>query len=237
MGRIDQERSNKDRRISWNTSFVENVVQFYSHNEITVPHCLASGDSCPVSCWKVFFCTHSLSCSSIQHITPTMSSVWYARLMNKDPEPPTSEYPTTQFNNSTSPLAMLGNLHNQQQQQQPPQPPQQAGQQGQPMLQQQPMQQQQQQQPGVGQQNGPMPPPPPLNGQDQQLSNILYFLQSEWRRYERDRNEWEVERAELRVYVSHHTRTHYPTHISLVAGRFIGRGTSFIWECKTWPYA
>jgi striatin 1/3/4 len=52
-----------------------------------------------------------------------------------------------------------------------------------------------------------MPPPPPLNGQDQQLSNILHFLQSEWRRYERDRNEWEVERAELRVRASPYMNT------------------------------
>jgi striatin 1/3/4 len=31
------------------------------------------------------------------------------------------------------------------------------------------------------------------------LAGILHFLQSEWRRYERDRNEWEIERAEMRV--------------------------------------
>jgi striatin 1/3/4 len=42
-------------------------------------------------------------------------------------------------------------------------------------------------------------PPPPLNGQDFTLSNVLHFLQSEWRKYERDRNEWEIERAEMRV--------------------------------------
>ena len=54
----------------------------------------------------------------------------------------------------------------------------------------------QQQQP----QNGPTDvPPPPLNGQDFTLSNVLHFLQSEWRKYERDRNEWEIERAEMRV--------------------------------------
>lgn len=34
------------------------------------------------------------------------------------------------------------------------------------------------------------------------LAGILHFLQSEWRRYERDRNEWEIERAEMRVSVS-----------------------------------
>jgi striatin 1/3/4 len=48
-------------------------------------------------------------------------------------------------------------------------------------------------------QGGPDVPPPPLNGQDFTLSNVLHFLQSEWRKYERDRNEWEIERAEMRV--------------------------------------
>lgn len=31
------------------------------------------------------------------------------------------------------------------------------------------------------------------------LAGILHYLQSEWRRYEKDRNEWEIERAEMRV--------------------------------------
>jgi striatin 1/3/4 len=31
------------------------------------------------------------------------------------------------------------------------------------------------------------------------LASVLHFLQSEWRRWERDRNEWEIERAEMRV--------------------------------------
>lgn len=34
------------------------------------------------------------------------------------------------------------------------------------------------------------------------LSGVLHFLQSEWRRYERDRNSWAIERAELRVGLS-----------------------------------
>ena len=55
----------------------------------------------------------------------------------------------------------------------------------------------QQQQP-QGQSQG-IPPPPPQNGQDFNLSNVLHFLQTEWRHYERDRNEWEIERAEMRV--------------------------------------
>lgn len=34
------------------------------------------------------------------------------------------------------------------------------------------------------------------------LSGILHFLQSEWRRFERERNEWEIERAEMRARVA-----------------------------------
>ena len=61
------------------------------------------------------------------------------------------------------------------------------------------LQQQQQQQQQQGQQNNNIPPPPPQNGQDFTLSSVLHFLQTEWRKYERDRNEWEIERAEMRV--------------------------------------
>ncbi|KAJ3574558.1 hypothetical protein NP233_g1691 [Leucocoprinus birnbaumii] len=45
-------------------------------------------------------------------------------------------------------------------------------------------------------------PRPPQNGQDVTLSSVLHFLQSEWRRYERDRNEWEIERAEMRARIA-----------------------------------
>lgn len=38
---------------------------------------------------------------------------------------------------------------------------------------------------------------PPMN-----LASVLHYLQSEWRRWERDRNEWEIERAEMRVSLS-----------------------------------
>lgn len=58
------------------------------------------------------------------------------------------------------------------------------------------------QQLGPQQQQGPQPseiPLPPQSGQDFTLSSVLHFLQTEWRRYERDRNEWEIERAEMRV--------------------------------------
>jgi striatin 1/3/4 len=60
----------------------------------------------------------------------------------------------------------------------------------------------QNQQLGPQQQQGPQPseiPAPPQSGQDFTLSSVLHFLQTEWRRYERDRNEWEIERAEMRV--------------------------------------
>ncbi|KAF8964117.1 WD40-repeat-containing domain protein [Flammula alnicola] len=60
-------------------------------------------------------------------------------------------------------------------------------------------QQNQQHQPG---QQGTIPPPPPQNGQDFTLSSVLHYLQTEWRRYERDRNEWEIERAEMRARIA-----------------------------------
>ncbi|KAF8644144.1 hypothetical protein AX16_008671 [Volvariella volvacea WC 439] len=69
-------------------------------------------------------------------------------------------------------------------------------------LQQQPQQQQSQQQPQPQPQQNSIPPPPPQNGQDFTLSSVLHFLQTEWRRYERDRNEWEIERAEMRARIA-----------------------------------
>ncbi|PCH38704.1 WD40 repeat-like protein [Wolfiporia cocos MD-104 SS10] len=69
-----------------------------------------------------------------------------------------------------------------------------------------PLQNQPQQQPQPPQQQqGPQQseiPPPPQSGQDFTLSNVLHFLQTEWRRYERDRNEWEIERAEMRARIA-----------------------------------
>ncbi|KAL0578241.1 1,2-dihydroxy-3-keto-5-methylthiopentene dioxygenase [Marasmius crinis-equi] len=62
--------------------------------------------------------------------------------------------------------------------------------------------QQPQQNPQNPQQPQSIPPPPPSNGQDYTLSNVLHFLQTEWRRYERDRNEWEIERAEMRARIA-----------------------------------
>jgi hypothetical protein len=33
------------------------------------------------------------------------------------------------------------------------------------------------------------------------LPGVLHFLQQEWRRFERERNEWEIEKAEYKVSV------------------------------------
>jgi hypothetical protein len=43
---------------------------------------------------------------------------------------------------------------------------------------------------------------PPMN-----LASVLHYLQSEWRRWERDRNEWEIERAEMRVRLTSRSYT------------------------------
>ncbi|TIA92534.1 hypothetical protein E3P99_00560 [Wallemia hederae] len=43
------------------------------------------------------------------------------------------------------------------------------------------------------------PPQQPSETTELSLANILHYLQSEWRRYDRDRNEWEIERAEMRA--------------------------------------
>ncbi|KAH8928180.1 WD40 repeat-like protein [Atractiella rhizophila] len=34
------------------------------------------------------------------------------------------------------------------------------------------------------------------------LGNVLHYLQAEWRKFERDRNEWEIERAEMRARIA-----------------------------------
>ncbi|WWC70438.1 uncharacterized protein I206_104389 [Kwoniella pini CBS 10737] len=38
--------------------------------------------------------------------------------------------------------------------------------------------------------------------QEMNLASVLHYLQSEWRRWERDRNEWEIERAEMRARIA-----------------------------------
>lgn len=71
--------------------------------------------------------------------------------------------------------------------------------------QQQPYHQQQHQQQGQPQhspqQAPPGPPAPPVTPPIT-LSATLHFLQSEHRRYARDRNEWEIERAEMRARIA-----------------------------------
>ncbi|KAJ7632250.1 WD40-repeat-containing domain protein [Roridomyces roridus] len=52
------------------------------------------------------------------------------------------------------------------------------------------------------QQPAQIPPPPFQSGQDWNLSSVLHYLQTEWRKYERDRNEWEIERAEMRARIA-----------------------------------
>ncbi|KAG9122143.1 hypothetical protein FRC07_001604 [Ceratobasidium sp. 392] len=61
---------------------------------------------------------------------------------------------------------------------------------------------QQGQQNQFGPQNGGGVGPPPPNGQDMSLASVLHYLQTEWRRYERERNEWEIERAEMRARIA-----------------------------------
>ena len=46
------------------------------------------------------------------------------------------------------------------------------------------------------------------------LASVLHYLQSEWRRWERDRNEWEIERAEMRV-----SRESYAVRRALMKGK------------------
>jgi striatin 1/3/4 len=113
--------------------------------------------------------------------------------------------------------------HQQQQQQMQQVQNQQGGQQqGQPVAQQQQQQQQPQQQLQAVDQNGnPIPVNPNQNsnagdGSSQggsqnppmNLASVLHYLQSEWRRWERDRNEWEIERAEMRVRSSDNSSSH-----------------------------
>ncbi|OSD02797.1 WD40 repeat-like protein [Trametes coccinea BRFM310] len=103
--------------------------------------------------------------------------------INSKPPPPQNS-----FQHNSIQIPMLGSLGG------PNKPP--PGQQ----------QQQQQQQPQAPQQQqGPQASEVqqiPQNGQDYTLSNVLHYLQTEWRRYERDRNEWEIERAEMRARIA-----------------------------------
>jgi striatin 1/3/4 len=69
----------------------------------------------------------------------------------------------------------------------------------QPTSQQQQQQQQQQSQPQAQTQHLPQAQEAVGGGGEMNLASVLHYLQSEWRRWERDRNEWEIERAEMRV--------------------------------------
>ena len=55
--------------------------------------------------------------------------------------------------------------------------------------------------PNMGGTNGGNDPNRP-EAPDYTLSGVLHCLQSEWRRYERDRNSWSIERAELRARIA-----------------------------------
>jgi striatin 1/3/4 len=59
-------------------------------------------------------------------------------------------------------------------------------------------------------QSDSIPMPPTL--QHYTFPGVLHYLQVEWRRFERDRNEWEIERSELKVLQLHKGE-----------GRFFGR--------------
>lgn len=107
----------------------------------------------------------------------------------------------------------------------------------QPNAQQQQIQSQQQNQPLQPGQQAPIPPPPPQNGQDFTLSSVLHYLQTEWRRYERDRNEWEIERAEMRVRFSPPLSSHPDTSFSVPGTYRPSRGRTQVFrECEARPY-
>ena len=125
---------------------------------------------------------NTLTASQQRDVLHQLNGAYHASNINTQNHhqgPPNIHHP------QTLQIPMLGTL------QVPPPQPNPQGNQGPPPQQQNPLGQ-----PGQGQ---GIPPPPPQNGQDFTLSSVLHFLQTEWRRYERDRNEWEIERAEMRV--------------------------------------
>ncbi|KAF9895954.1 pro11 protein, partial [Lobosporangium transversale] len=44
--------------------------------------------------------------------------------------------------------------------------------------------------------------PQPLPVSEYAFPGVLQFLQSEWRRFERDRNEWDIEKAEMKARIA-----------------------------------
>lgn len=129
---------------------------------------------------------NTLTPSQQRDVFHQLNGAYHAQNINTTTPPPHHQQgPPIIHHPQTIQIPMLGTL------QVPPPQPNPQGNQGPPPQQQNPLGQ-----PGQGQ---PIPPPPPQNGQDFTLSSVLHFLQTEWRRYERDRNEWEIERAEMRV--------------------------------------
>lgn len=93
------------------------------------------------------------------------------------------------------------NQQQQQQQQSTPQRPQnQSPQQPQPQPQQ--LQQPQQQQQSQQNQSQQQQQPPPPNQPPYSVPGILHYLQYEWHRFEMERQEWEVEKAELAARIA-----------------------------------
>ncbi|KAF9902520.1 hypothetical protein EC991_004812 [Linnemannia zychae] len=45
-------------------------------------------------------------------------------------------------------------------------------------------------------------PPQPPTAAEYAFPNVLQFLQSEWRRFERDRNEWDIEKSEMKARIA-----------------------------------
>lgn len=127
---------------------------------------------------------NTLTASQQRDVLHQLNSAYHAQNNTATPSP-NQQGPPNIHHPQTIQIPMLGTL------QVPPPQPNPQGNQGPPS----------QQQNTLGQPGQGIPPPPPQNGQDFTLSSVLHFLQTEWRRYERDRNEWEIERAEMRVSV------------------------------------
>ncbi|KAH0830276.1 WD40-repeat-containing domain protein [Lanmaoa asiatica] len=130
---------------------------------------------------------NTLTASQQRDVLHQLNGSYHAQNNTAHP-PPNQQGPPNIHHPQTIQIPMLGTL------QVPPPQPNPQGNQGPP-----PQQQNTLGQPGQGQ---GIPPPPPQNGQDFTLSSVLHFLQTEWRRYERDRNEWEIERAEMRARIA-----------------------------------
>lgn len=136
------------------------------------------------------------------------------------PWTPPASLSMQQQNQNQQGVPQQNELHSIGMQHQQPQHQQQGGMQfgGQQQQQQQHPQQQQQSQMQQQQQANDLNA---ANQQGQQpplmLSQVLHYLQTEWRRYERERNEWEIERGEMRVRCINPYHTVY-TNLLLIPG-------------------